>query len=98
MQLLELQSAPRIYPKLHPNLLVQIQLGLNCTSGQFNSSRVHNEGLVINRFNRGLRARRKETTQQGREYEIVFHKQSLNRTDCLVVVKKQYEYKLMVIC
>ena len=55
-------------------------------------------GLEINRFYRGLRARRIETTQQRCEYEIIFHKQSLKRTDCLLVVKKQYDYKLMVIC
>ena len=42
--------------------------------------------------------RRMENTQQGCEYEIIFHKQSLNRTDCLLVVKKQYDYKLMVLC
>jgi hypothetical protein len=45
-----------------------------------------------------LRVRRMENTQQRREYEKMFHKQSLKRTDCLLVVKKQYDYKLMVIC
>ena len=98
MQLLKLQSRPRINPKLHPNILIQIQLRLHPIPGQFNGGRIDDQGLVINRLKRSLRVCTIETAQQGREYEIVFHKQSLNRTDCLVVVRKQYEYKLMVIC